>query len=120
MTQKLQTIDDYLQTLPENRRRSLATLRAWIADTLPNAREVIAYNMPGIEQDGLICSYKAQKNYLSLYMDTEIVAAHQAELSHLNCGKSCIRFASIDQLPEAVIKQMLRETAVKQAAEQGK
>jgi len=25
-------------------------------------------------------------------MDTEIVAAYQAELNHLDCGKGCIRF----------------------------
>jgi uncharacterized protein YdhG (YjbR/CyaY superfamily) len=117
MTQKSQAIDDYLKTIPENRRDSLNTLRSWMDEALPDAREVIEYNMPGIAQDALICSFKSQKAYISLYMDTEIVAAHQAELSHLNCGKSCIRFTHIDQLPEATIKQMLQETAVKQAAE---
>ena len=117
MTQKSQAIDDYLQTIPENRRDALTTLRTWIDQALPNAREVIEYNMPGIAQDQLICSFKSQKNYMSLYMDTEVVAAHKEELAHLNCGKSCIRFRSIDQLPEAVIKQMLKETAEKQRLE---
>lgn len=119
MTQKSQAIDDYLQTLADNRRESLNTLRTWMDEALPDAREVIEYNMPGIAQDQLICSFKSQKNYMSLYMDTDIVAAHQAELGHLNCGKSCIRFTRIDQLPEATIKQMLQETAVKQAKEEG-
>lgn len=117
MTQKSPAVDDYLQTLPDKRRESLITLRAWIDETLPDAHEEIQYNMPAIVQDALICAFKSQKNYISLYMDTEIVAAHQAELSHLDYGKSCIRFQHIDQLPEAAIKQMLRETAVKQAQE---
>jgi uncharacterized protein YdhG (YjbR/CyaY superfamily) len=115
MTQKSPAIDSYLQTLPDKRRDALTTLRTWIDQALPNAREVIEYNMPGIAQDALICSFKSQKAYMSLYMDTDVVAAHQAELSHLNCGKSCIRFTHINQLPEATIKQMLKETAVKQA-----
>lgn len=115
MTQKSPAIDDYLQTLPDNRRDSLAILRTWMDEALPDAREVIEYNMPGIAQDALICSFKSQKNYMSLYMDTDIVAAHSDELAHLNCGKSCIRFSRIDQLPEATIKQMLQETVAKQA-----
>lgn len=115
MTKKSQAVDKYLQTIPEKRRDSLSTLRRWMDEALPDAREVIEYNMPGIAQDELICSFKSQKNYMSLYMDTDIVAAHKEELAHLNCGKSCIRFRSIDQLPEATIKQMLQETAVKQA-----
>lgn len=117
MTEKSPAVDNYLQTIPEKRRDALNTLRTWMDEALPAAREVIEYNMPGIAQDELICSFKSQKNYMSLYMDTDIVAAHSAELAHLNCGKSCIRFTRIDQLPEATIKQMLRETVTKQAKE---
>ena len=115
MTHKSPAIDSYLHTLPDNRRHALTTLRTWIDEALPDAREVIEYNMPGIAQDALICSFKSQKNYMSLYMDTEVVAAHKEALGHLNCGKSCIRFTNINQLPEATIKQMLQETAVKQS-----
>ena len=115
MTKKSPAVDNYLQTIPENRRDSLNILRTWMDEALPDAREVIEYNMPGIAQDQLICSFKSQKNYMSLYMDTEVVAAHKEALGHLNCGKSCIRFTNINQLPEATIKQMLQETAVKQS-----
>lgn len=110
-------IDEYLETLPPARRDALTTLRSWMHEALPEAQDVIEYGMPGLFQDELICSYKSQKNYMSLYMDVEVVATHKEELAHLNCGKSCIRFRRIDQLPENIIKQMLRETAVKQAAQ---
>jgi uncharacterized protein YdhG (YjbR/CyaY superfamily) len=117
MTQRSEAVNKYLQTIPENRRDTLNVLRTWIDQALPDAREVIEYNMPGIAQDALVCSFKSQKNYISLYMDTEVVANHKDELAHLNCGKSCIRFRNIDQLPEATIKQMLKETVEKQAEE---
>ncbi len=117
MTSKSKAVDDYLLTIPEKRRNDLNVLRSWIDEALPDAREVIEYSMPGVAQDKLVCSFKSQKNYMSLYMDTDIVAVHSEELSHLNCGKSCIRFRSIDQLPEATIKQMLQETINKQAKE---
>ncbi len=120
MSEQSKAVDRYLETVPEARREALATLRGWIHEALPEAQDVIEYNMPGAFQDALICSYKSQKNYMSLYMDVEIVARHKAELDEagLNCGKSCIRFRRIEQLPQETIKRMLRETAEKQALEQ--
>lgn len=119
MKDQSKEIDSYLQTLPENRREALSEVRSWIVETLPAAVEVIEYGMPGIYQDNLVCSYKSQKNYMSLYMDVGIVEKHKKELAEagLNCGKSCIRFRRIDQLSEELIKTMVQETAEKQAAE---
>jgi uncharacterized protein YdhG (YjbR/CyaY superfamily) len=51
---------------------------------------------------------------MSLYMDTELVAKYQEELGHLNCGKSCIRFKKIDELPLETIERMIWETVEKQ------
>ncbi len=120
MVDQSKEIDSYLEKLPDGRREAMTALRTWIHETLPEAQDVIAYGMPGAYQDALICSYKSQKHYMSLYMDVEIVAKHKAELDEagLNPGKSCIRFRYLEQLPEATIKTMLRETAAKQAVEQ--
>ena len=119
MADQSREIDSYLETLPDDRREAMTELRAWIHETLPEAKDVIAYGMPGVYKDGLICSYMSQKHYMSLYMDVEVVAKHKAQLDKagLNCGKSCIRFRHLEQLPEATIKTMLRETAAKQALE---
>jgi uncharacterized protein YdhG (YjbR/CyaY superfamily) len=109
----------YIDSLPPDRQEALAGLRAWVRETLPDATEVWQYGMPGFAQDDLICVFKSQKNYISLYLDVDILEQHKAELdaAGLNCGKSCIRFRSLDQLPEETIKTMLREIAAKQAAE---
>lgn len=113
-------IDKYLETLPDNRRESLRQLRELIARTLPEAHELIEYNMPAVAvtEDDIICSYKSQKNYISLYMDVELVEKYKAGLAGLDCGKSCIRFTRFEKLPQDVIKRILVETAVKQTAAQ--
>ncbi len=118
MAQKDQAIDEYLETLPDKRKEDVGKLRALIAETLPDAREQITYNMPAIAvtDDDIVCSYKSQKNYISLYMDVDLVAKHKEGLASLNCGKSCIRFRRFDQLPLETIKAILRETAHKQSA----
>jgi uncharacterized protein YdhG (YjbR/CyaY superfamily) len=113
-------IDKYLETLPDNRRESLHQLRELIARTLPEGEERFAYNMPAVAvtEGDIICSYKSQKNYISLYMDVELVEKYKAGLADLNCGKSCIRFTRFENLPQDVIKRILVETAVKQTAAQ--
>ncbi|MCP4428710.1 MAG: DUF1801 domain-containing protein [Chloroflexi bacterium] len=120
MIHKNGKIDKYLATLPDNRRESLRQLRVLVARALPEAHELIAYNMPAVAvTDGdIVCSYKSQKNYISLYMDVELVEKHKDELAGLDCGKSCIRFKRFEQLPQDVIKKILVETAVKQTAAQ--
>lgn len=117
MTRRDTAVTDYLNTLPEERRESVSALRALILETLPQARETIAYNMPAVKvTDEVLCSYKAQKSYISLYMDVEMVAKHKAGLVDLNCGKSCIRFNRFEQLPQETIQAILRDTAVKHRA----
>jgi hypothetical protein len=53
----------------------------------------------------------SQKNYISLYMDIQVVEKHRAELPGLSIGKSCIRFKRLDQLPLEVIQEMMVEAA---------
>jgi uncharacterized protein YdhG (YjbR/CyaY superfamily) len=119
MADQSNEVEIYLETLPPGRKEALIALRTWIHETLPGAHDIIKYGMPGAYQDALICSYKSQKNYVSLYMDVEIVEKHKPQLDEagLNCGKSCIRFRRLEQLPGEIIKTMLLETAAKQAAE---
>ena len=113
---KDEAVEAYIQTLPDMCQTQVSQLRALILDTLPEARETFAYGMPAVAvtDDDIVCSYKAQKHYISLYMDVEVVANHANDLAALNCGKSCIRFSRYEQLPEETIREMLRETAVKQ------
>ena len=57
-----------------------------------------------------MCAFASQKQYMSLYMDVDLVKEHADELSHLNVGKSCIRFTKIDNLPLDTVEQILKET----------
>jgi hypothetical protein len=46
-------------------------------------------------------------------MDVDSVAGHSDELSHLNVGKSCIRFTKIEKLPLDTVELILKETVAK-------
>ena len=112
---EFKTVDDYLKGLDPERRFALERLRTLIKETVPALTESMRYRMPTYELDEMICAMASQKHYMSLYMDTELVAKHRSALAHLDLGKSCIRFKKIEDLPLSVIQQILIESVAKSA-----
>jgi uncharacterized protein YdhG (YjbR/CyaY superfamily) len=105
-------VDAYMNSLDASRRSSLQQLRRIILETVPEAEEIIQYNMPYYTYHGMLCAFASQKRYMSFYLlDGEIVAKNRHLLAGLNVGKGCIRFKDIRALPEPTIRAMLREAA---------
>jgi hypothetical protein len=116
-----QTIDEYLASLPDDRRETISTLRQIILRNLPSGFEetiqsgMIAYVVPlSILPDTYngqplqLAALAAQKNYYSLYLmavygnpalNTWFIQEYAASGKKLNMGKSCVRFKSLDDLP---------------------
>jgi uncharacterized protein YdhG (YjbR/CyaY superfamily) len=104
-------VDEYLDALHPQRRAALTEVRSLVLETVPHAVETMRYRMPTYDyRDHMLCAFASQKRYMSLYMDTDIVDKHRADLAHLDLGKSCIRFRRLDQLPLDTIELMLEET----------
>lgn len=114
-TGKLPEVDSYLENLDPPRREALMAVRGLIFEIVPGIRETIKYRMPTYELDEVVCSFASQKHYMSLYMDVSLVESHRAELSHLDIGKSCIRFKRLADLPLDTVKQILQETVEAQS-----
>lgn len=118
MQSKAKTVDEYLAELPEDRRRALATLRKLIKKTAPAAREEMQYGMPAYTLGAGFCAIASQKHYMALYScDHAVVEKYRGALGKLDCGKGCIRFRRIEQLPMEVISELLREVAALRMAE---
>lgn len=114
MPKKDKGVDAYLAGLTWERKEALIWLRALIFKTVPDAEESMKYNMPTYDYAGEgLCAFASQKQYLSLYMDVDLVEEHADELSHLNVGKSCIRFTKLEKLPLETVEQILKETVAK-------
>ena len=68
-----------------------------------------------------LISLAAQKRHLSLYVCAVVDGAYLAEsragqLGKVSCGKSCIRFTSLDRVDTVALDQLVRD-AVASAAE---
>jgi uncharacterized protein YdhG (YjbR/CyaY superfamily) len=117
---KAATVSQYLDELPEERRAALAKLRKLVRKLAPDAVESMQYGMPGYSMGDLLFALAARKGYLALYVcDPAAVEAHRAGLKGLNCGKGCIRFRSLDELPLDVVSAILQDAVRRRQASQG-
>lgn len=76
--------DAYIAAAPEPFRALLGQLRAQLAQALPDAAEVIKYDMPGFQiEDTIIAGYAAFSKQCGLYVDPGAIAAHADEIAAL-------------------------------------
>lgn len=111
MITKAKDVDDFLNKIDKDRKNDMSKLRSIIKKTLPDAKEIMLYGMPAYEVDGkCLVAFNSQKHYMSLYAEPKSVEKNKNLLKGINCGKSCIRFKSLKQLPEDTIIKILKHS----------
>jgi uncharacterized protein YdhG (YjbR/CyaY superfamily) len=101
----------YLEEVTEERRPTLTRLRALIHEVAPDAEESMTYGMPTYTQDGPLCAFASQKQYMALYVhDREVMDAYRPKLGKLtaSAGAECIRFRRAEDVPWALVADLLR------------
>lgn len=140
MQSKASTPEEYLQSLPEDRKNAMTELRKVILANLPKGfKEGMGYGMLGyvvphsLYPDGYHCDPKlplpfmsvaSQKNFIAVYhmgvyadpallkWFTEEYAKHCK--TKLDMGKSCMRFKKLDQIPLKLIGELASKMTVQQ------
>ena len=111
------SVPEYLAEQPPDRQHALTRVRSVIRNVAPDAKESMQYGMLAYELNGMFCGLASQKNYMALYVcDPEIVDAHRETLGKLNCGKGCIRFRKIEELPLDTIMAIMTDARAKRRA----
>jgi uncharacterized protein YdhG (YjbR/CyaY superfamily) len=112
MKSDAETVEEYLSELDSELRTALSSIRQLVHTTVPEAEETMRYGMPTFEyRDHVLCAAAAQKHYMSLYVDVDLLAEHHDRLAGLSLGKSCIRFTALDSLPLDVVGEILEQTS---------
>lgn len=139
MQSKAGTVEQYLASIPEDRREAINAVRKVILKNMPTGvEETMQYGMIGyviphsIYPNGYHCDPKqplpfaglaSQKNHMSLYlfgiyMDSESATWLMKSASEagkkLDMGKSCIRFKKLDSLPLDLIAKAVKRHSVKE------
>ena len=138
MQSNCKTPQEYLDSLPEERKIAVEKLRKTIKLNLPEGfQEEMSYGMLGyvvphsIYPKGYHCNPKlplpfmniaSQKNFIAIYhmgiyLDSEIMNWFIAEYSKqvntkIDMGKSCIRFKKMDAIPFELIGELAAKMSV--------
>lgn len=130
-----QSVQEYLENLPEERKEPIEKLRKIISENLPNGfEEQLSYGMIGyvvpksIYPKGYHCtpelplpflSIASQKNsinlyHMGIYADEKLLHWFQEEFpkhskKKLDMGKSCMRFKKPEDIPYELIGELTRK-----------
>jgi uncharacterized protein YdhG (YjbR/CyaY superfamily) len=111
MQSTAKTVPAYLKKLPADRRGALSILRKLIKQVAPDAKEVMQSGMPCYVVDGCpLIAFAAQKHFMALYVcEWNAMNKYRDRFGKSNCGKGCVRFKKLDDLPLDVMKEFLEE-----------
>lgn len=106
---KYKTVDEYIASLPEERRAPMEALRQAVREAAPEATEVIAYDMPALRLDGrFLVSYAAYKRHTSLFPWTdEMLEALGDELRRHATGRGTIQFPADEPIPLDLVRRVV-------------
>jgi uncharacterized protein YdhG (YjbR/CyaY superfamily) len=139
MQSKAVSIDEYITSLPDDRKEAITKLRKEIKKNLPKGfEECMSYGMIGyvvphkLYPDGYHCtpnlplpfmSVASQKNFVALYhmgmySDPKLLDWFTKEFakqvpSKLDMGKSCVRFKKMEHIPYKLIGELASKMTVK-------
>ncbi len=105
---KFRTIDEYIESFPENVRDILEKLRDTIRKTAPGAAESISYQMPTFKLDKKrLVYFSAWKNHIGFYSVSVGDAAFRKELSPYSGEKGSLRFPMDKAIPYDLVKKIV-------------
>lgn len=137
-TDRATSIEEYLDRLPEDRRKVIEEIRKVIKKNIPKGfKEEMSYGMIGYivpfskYPDGYHCDptlplpflgFASQKNFISFYhfamyadkklLDWFVKEFPKHSKAKLDMGKSCVRFKKINEIPYKLIGELVSKMSV--------
>jgi uncharacterized protein YdhG (YjbR/CyaY superfamily) len=106
--QKLKTIDEYIESFPQNVQSVLEKLRATVQEIAPEALESISYDMPTFKLNGKrLVYFSAWKNHIGFYSIPEGNDTFRKELSPYEGEKGSLRFPLEKPIPYDLVKKIV-------------
>ena len=140
MQSDAETVAEYLESLPEERREAIVQVREVILSHLPEGYEevmnwgMISYQVP-LEtypdtyngKPLLYAALASQKHHMAVYLSGIYISeerkrrfeeAYRQTGKRFDTGKSCVRFRKLEDLPLGLIGEAIAEYSVERFTEQ--
>lgn len=107
-TKKLKTIDEYIESFPNDIQKILNEIRFTIQNAAPDAKEKISYSMPAFEQNGIVVYFAAFKNHIGFYALPSSHETFREALSQYKSGKGSVQFSLNKPMPFELITKIVK------------
>jgi hypothetical protein len=134
MRSEARSVEDYINSLPDERKAAITRVREVILENLPEGYQermnwgMIAYEVP-LEtypdtyngQPLMYAALASQKNHMAVYLSgiytsgekrKKFEADYRATGKRFDVGKSCVRFRKLDDLPLGLIGNSIASVPV--------
>ena len=101
----------YIAAAPEPLRPLLTQLRVQLARILPDAEEIIAYNMPGFRiGKSIVVGYAAFSKQCGIYVSKGAIEAHADDIAAtgLKATKTGVTFSPRKPIPDALVAMLAK------------
>ncbi len=101
--------DAYIAAAPDQMRPLLARLRLCLSQALPDAEELVRYDMPGFGfGTSIIAGYAAFSKQCGLYVSNKAIAAHADEIAAagLKASRTGVTFSPRQPIPDELVTQL--------------
>lgn len=108
MDKKFTTIDEYINSFPEEIQQILNKLRRTVREAAPDAVEAISYQMPTFKLDGKnLVHFAAFRTHIGFYPTPSGIETLKEELSSYITGKGTITFHLGQTIPYDLVKKVV-------------
>ena len=107
--QKFDTVDEYINSLPDRTKKELTKLRNKIKEIVPDAVESMTYGMPGYKLNNKPLVYFAGwKDHIGFYPTPNGMEQFDKELAPYKTGKGTAQFPLDNPLPFGLITRIVK------------
>jgi len=105
---KFNNTDEYIATFPKDVQVILQSIRSAIRKVVPNAEEVISYQMPAFKLNGVLVWYAAYREHIGFYPTPGAIKMFKVELAPYKTSKGAVQFPIGKAIPLALVKKMVQ------------
>jgi uncharacterized protein YdhG (YjbR/CyaY superfamily) len=115
-------VDAYLAKVRPEARATLEKLRETIRKIVPEATEVISYQIPTFKLKGrCLVGFGAFKNHCSFFpMSSTVLAEFRADVGGYETSKATIRFPDDNPLPASLVRKLVKARIAENEAKENK
>jgi uncharacterized protein YdhG (YjbR/CyaY superfamily) len=104
-----ETMDEYINTFPQNIQQILNQVRQTIKEAAPEAEETINYQIPTFTLNGRnLVHFAAFENHIGFYPTPSGIEAFKEELSSYKKAKGSVQFPFDRPLPLPLIRRIVK------------